>query len=271
MINCIINKTSYIYKSTPKSKNLEFPFQNTYQDEYIKNTSQVKNTYLSKTPLAFPSKKGNSASMKKLTTVNLKNYNSSNFQCISKHAMIKDLTSKIKKYNNFSPNQQQCHNKNVLMIIVIKYKERKTELNISKDDNGLTIANRINNELELNFNEREIHFLSVKIAKEINNIINVITFNNNNTRDYGVVIDINEILRSSSEKIKIVVRLGKKYLYYYIHNYHSEDEIDDIVDNIMAHLSKQGHYDHDRLRDTVKASVKESIDIAKRSNEDSNK
>ena len=132
MINCIINKTSYIYKSTPKSKNLEFPFQNTYQDEYIKNTSQVKNTYLSKTPLAFPSKKGNSASMKKLTTVNLKNYNSSNFQCISKHAMIKDLTSKIKKYNNFSPNQQQCHNKNVLMIIVIKYKERKTELNISQ-------------------------------------------------------------------------------------------------------------------------------------------
>lgn len=269
MINCIINKTSYIYKSTPKSKNLEFPFQN--QDEYIKNISQVKNTYLSKTPLVFPSKKGNSASMKKLTTVNLKNFNSNTFQTISKHAMLKDLTSKIKKYNNFSPNQQQFHNKNVIMIIVIKYKERKTELSITKDDNGLTIANRINNELELNFNEREIHFLSVKIAKEINNIINVITHNNNNTRDYGVVIDINEILRSSSEKIKVAVRLGKKYLYYYIQNYHSEEELDDIVDNIMVHLSKQGHYDRDRLRDTVKASVKESIHIANSSNEDSNK
>lgn len=245
MINCIINKTSYIYKTSPKTKNLEFPYPLKYQGDYFNTNSYVTNTYISKTPTVGSSPCQNNTTLKKI------NYGVNNL-LLAKHTFIKDLTS------NFLKKQNVHNHNNTLLILKVQYKKKLFEIYLKKNDNSLLVAQKIKNEFSLNLSQSQLYLMGRKIAIEINNAINVIS--NNNIYNFGVVLNIDDMIKSFSAKIKIKVSFGKKNYCYYIHEIGYEDEIDSIIEEILQHLSKKANYNKNSLKKQIEKSVKESIE-----------
>ena len=247
MINCIINKTSYIYKTTPKSKNLEFPYPLKAQTDYFKNNSYVTNTYISRTPIVGSSPCQNKPTLKKI------NYGLNNL-LLTKHTFIKDLTS------NFQKNQNIPKYNNTLLILKVQYKKTIISIYLKKNDNSLFVAQKIKNEFNLNLSQYQLNLLGKKIAAEINNAIDAISNNNNNIHNFGVVLNIDELIKTFSTKINIKISFGKNNYNYYIHEIGYEDEIDNIIEEVLQHLSKKANYDKDGLKKQIEKSVNESID-----------
>ena len=237
MINCIINKSAYNIKKSPNAKPKEAlsPIS-----KLVSSYTKKSTTSQSKSTLMLPSqthrnevRKGKNRSQNKLTP---------------------------SKPNTFHQTKNEIFQKDLIKLI-ISYKSAKCELNLDIDDNGFSIANSINVRFGLKLTKNEVDSVAVEIARQINNYIKLFTNNPKHIPNFGIVIDLADII-NRSKVYKIAMKFGKVEFVFYIHD--SEDEVSDVVNDILKIVNSDDKYDGALLRKQIEKAVKESIKNANR-------
>lgn len=276
MINCIINKTSYICKSSPiKENKILFPVptnslcnikQNdktnkNKKTEYLKEntntkhsseitTSSNQNTKINNTMKIYPHHKSNKNFFHSKDNIikNIFDNNLSNDKNNIKFfhpSTIRNVKMNQKKSLVF-----QTINKPLLML-KFKYLNNEENINVFYDDDGLIIAEKVNSIFNLYLNLFELEKLGLMISQYINTFIDL-KAKNNDLNKFGVVINLMEIINKCRKK-KITAKFNGKCYNYFISN--SIDDINEIVEDIFKKINKYNQYKDKDLKDEIKLSI----------------
>lgn len=268
MINCVSN---CIDQKRIFTKHVSYPSRKLKE----KNTKSKKHLFPQKKPL-------NSSEQKMYNN----NVNFTQRALFSKHNFINDLTKhsqssinpRSPKLDTKSQNQTKTSNHHTptksleaFISLTVQYNSRTFYLNVTKKDDGLSLASKLDIALSLRLEDSELEALGIDLTKHINLIIDTLQVTNqhnisNHSRSNriinrninGFVIDLNEILLRSS-KIKIMIKYGKMIFNYYITN--NRDEINDVIEDILFTISNDSHkYDNVTLKEKIKLSINEAIE-----------
>lgn len=179
--------------------------------------------------------------------------------------LINTLSPRMEKKNNrisktSGPQTPTKSLESVFITFKVIHKSQSHIVNLQRGENGLVLANRLNNELGLKLKRDQIDFFALKLTKSINSIIESMAYKDNksphsNYNINGFVIDINDFLAKSA-KLKITIRLNLITFNYYITN--NQEEINGIIDDIIKHINND-KYDKETLQRDLRLSVLESI------------
>lgn len=177
------------------------------------------------------------------TAGSITNNNSNNISNKKKHIKINEKQQKEIKIN-----------------IKILYKDIFYKIELNQFNNGLWLAKKINENLNLCLNEKQIHHLAEELTNQINNVINYIVYFRD-VKNYGVVIDINKIIEECNDKkkrYKIIVKYNHRSYYFFINN--NKEDINDMVNIIINNIIKNEKYESSALRDEIIKKINFSFD-----------
>ena len=286
MINYIINKTSYICKSSPIQDNkILYPVptnslcnikQNNKKNkiksfEYFKENTNTKHSS-EITSSSNQNTKINNNSIKGFRRYKSnKNLFKSKDNFIIKNIFDNNLSNDKNNVKFFHPNTirniKVNQKKSIifnpiiskpLLLLKFKYDNIEEEISIFYDDNGLNIAEKINSIFKLYLNNFEIENVGLIITQYINNFIDIKS-KNNEIDNFGVVINLKEIINKLRKK-KIIAKFNGKYYCYIINNIN--EEVNEIVEDIFKKINKYNQYNHKDLKQEIKLSI---INMMKRS------
>ena len=278
MINYIINKTSYICKSSPIQENkILYPVptnslcnikQNNKKNkikriEYFKENTNTKHSS-EITSSSNQNTKINNKSMKGFRRYKSnKNLFKSRDNFIIKNIFENNLSHDKNNVKFFHPNTIRNIKVNqkksiifnpiskALLLLKLKYYNIEKEISIFYDDNGLNIAEKINSIFKLYLNNFEIEKLGLIITQYINSFIDIKS-KNNEIDNFGVVINLKEIINKLRKK-RIIAKFNGKYYCYFINNIN--EEVNEIVDDISKKINKYNQYNHKDLKQEIKLSI----------------
>ena len=155
--------------------------------------------------------------------------------------------------------------KEIKINIKILFKDAIYNIELNQFNNGLWLANKINEYFNIFLNEKQIHHLAQELTNQINNIINCIINNLPNIRNYGAVVDINKIIeenkiidKNNNKRYKIEVRYNHENYYFFVNN--NNEDINDMTNIIINNIIKTEKYDSSALRDEIIKKIKCSFD-----------
>jgi len=285
MINYIINKTSYICKSSPiqdnkilypvptnslcnikqgnknnKIKRIEYfkENNNTKHSSEITSSSNQNIKINNNSMKGFRRYKSNKNLFKSRDNFIIKNILESNLNNDKNNVKffhpntIRNIKVNQKKSIIFNPISKP------LLLLKFKYYNIEEEIGIYYDDNGLNIAEKVNSIFKLYLNNFEIEKLGLLITQYINNFIDIKS-KNNEIDNFGVVINLQEIINKLRKK-KIIAKFNRKHYCYIINNLN--EDINEIADDIFKKINKYNQYNHKDLKQEIKLSI---IKMMKRS------
>ena len=277
MFNCIINnKSTYLYKSTPnfenqilypvptnslnnikskdkskKKKRIDYIKENTNTKHSSEiTTSSNQNTKVNNTMKIYHNIKKNKNIL--YSTDNLINNIFENKININQKNIKSIYPNKIR---NSKLNQKQFFTFNQidspLLILKFQYLNNEQKINVFLNDDGLKIAVKINSIFNLNLNAFELEKCGLIITEYINYFIDIKS-KNNEVNNFGVIINLKEIVNKCRKK-KIKIEFKGRYYNYYISN--SIDEINEVVEDIFKKINKNNKYKHNDLKQEIKLSI----------------
>ena len=277
MFNCIINnKSTYLYKSTPnfenqilypvptnslnnikskdkskKKKRIDYIKENTNTKHSSEiTTSSNQNTKVNNTMKIYHNIKKNKNIL--YSTDNLINNIFENKININQKNIKSIYPNKIR---NSKLNQKQFFTFNQidspLLILKFQYLNNEQKINVFLNDDGLKIAVKINSIFNLNLNEFELEKCGLIITEYINYFIDIKS-KNHELNNFGVIINLKEIINKFRKNI-IKVAFKGRYYNYLINN--STDEINEVVEDIFKKINKNNKYKHNDLKQEIKLSI----------------
>ena len=138
-----------------------------------------------------------------------------------------------------------------LLILKFQYLNNEQKINVFLNDDGLKIAAKINSIFNLNLNEYELEKCGLIITEYINYFIDIKS-KNKELNNFGVIINLKEIINKFRKNIIKVAFKGRYY--NYLINY-STDEINEVVEDIFKKINKNNIYKHNELKQEIKLSI----------------
>ena len=277
MFNCIINnKSTYLYKSTPNFENqILYPvptnslnnIKSKDKSKKKKRIDYIKENTNTKHSSEITTSSNQNTKVNNTMKIYHNNKNNKNF-LYSKDNIIKNIfdqkinnSQKYKKSiypnknRNEKINQKQLYTFNQidspLLILKFQYLNNEQKINVFLNDDGLKIAVKINSIFNLNLNEFELEKCGLIITEYINYFIDIKS-KNNELNNFGVIINLKEIINKFRKNIIKVAFKGRYY--NYLINY-STDEINEVVEDIFKKIKKNNIYKHNELKQEIKLSI----------------
>lgn len=191
----------------------------------------------------------------------------------------KNITQNFKNINISYENQKRIKlTFNCFQQVNINNLILNKEFNIliDKEDNGLTIAKKLNSLMNLRFNEKLIINLARKITKEINFYIKRMKIDNysNNMSKIKIHIDLEKLqlkqyfksLYNNNNKartIKLEIEINFKKIIFIFSRFEDND-LNELVDNcikeVISNIENVNIYNLEALKNNLKEVIIKSID-----------
>ena len=206
--------------------------------------------------------------------------NSSNTKAVSSTNKIQQtkellLKNQVSLTKNIIQNiQSPKHSIKFDIQLKFKYKGKEMSLNLTSKENGLSIANLINQEFMLKLNLNNFEMLACFITQHINTLINylscnpienIVQINNNYSRN---LIDLDSLIPKiySNKKLKLSLMIDTNQvninIIFKIHFFFSSDDnIEQIIKDIIKQIPNNVTYNLDKLEESIKSCIINSINI----------